>query len=237
MSNDDLRRLLTDDLPRPPHSLLAAPLERIHRRARRRRYGTVASAAALVVVISAGAAMGLDAYRNNASAPLGAGDACAGSALPTAAVSPALTVATPQPGNAASLSQLADAVHRLGEDQHRTTYAGLIMDTDLDRVLVWRIPSPEFDQALADLPGHEKIVTMCATHSYADLMTTVDRLTADQDYWKAQGLTLHQFGPEYKDNCVLVTTEDPARARTELTARYPNLPLCFAYGTGQRLDK
>ncbi|MCP2323518.1 hypothetical protein HDA40_002025 [Hamadaea flava] len=236
MSNDDLRRLLTDDLPEPPASLSTAPLENIHRRARRRQI-SITSAAALVVLITAGVAIGVEAYRGGALAPLFGSDACAGSTLPTTPMSPAPGEATPQPGGSAGLSELADAVHRLGDDQYRTTYAGLIMDTEHDRVLVWRIPSREFDRAVAAMPGHEKIVMMCATHSYADLLATTDQLLADQEYWKSRGLALNQFGPEYRDNCVLVTTLDPVRAQAELTARYPKLPLCFTYGAGEQLAR
>jgi hypothetical protein len=200
----------------------------------RHLYGIGASALVLVLATVVGSVMALQDARGNEDSRNSL-EECGRPVPATTSTSPALTGPTPNPTNAYELSRLADEIHRVGQEDFPEVYAGVIMDTDIDRLLVWRKPSVEFDAILAASQDREKIVTLCARYSYEQLLGAVSQLTADYEYWKAQGLTLHQFGPDYKQNCVLVSTEDPGRAKVKLTARYPDLPLCFEYG--DRVDR
>jgi hypothetical protein len=231
MNHEILKELLHGDLTPPPPRLAIVPLAEIRRRALRRRRMTAGLSTVAVFALIAAVGTAYSQATNGGPAEF-ADDRCGGAAPSLAAPAQPLLGATPQPSNAASLSEITNSVHVLAESRFADFYAGVAMDTETDRVSVWRKPSAEFDRALKALPGHDKIDIYCAPHSLKGLLEVSETLSQDATYWETQGLPLYRFGPRVDGTCVEVFVTDPEHAAKELGRHYPGLPLCFAKSKG-----
>jgi hypothetical protein len=224
MTEEELRQLLKGDVA-PPPEVRTPPLARVKRRARRHRRLTAGFSAVAVCAFAA-----LMATFLRGSSPTVATEQCGGQIPVFGSIKPSMVGATPQPANAGSLSEITNAAGMLGESRYPESFAGVAMDTDTDRVTVWRIYSPDFDRELRTLPGQEKIVIRCADHSLRELLTLMEALVADGEYWKGQGLPVNRAGPRVDGSCVEIYSTDPTRYEAAFTAHYPGAPLCFPEG-------
>jgi hypothetical protein len=221
---EELRQLLKGDMA-PPPEVRTPDLARVKRRAKSRRRLTAGLAAAALCAVTI-----LGATTLRGSAPMVATEQCGGQIPVFGSIRPSMVGATPQPANAGSLSEITNAAGVLGESRYPESFAGVAMDTETDRVTVWRIYSPDFDRELRALPGQEKIVIRCADHSLRELLALMEKLVADGEYWQGQGLPVHRAGPRIDGSCVEIYSTDPPRWEAAFTAHYPGAPLCFLEG-------
>ncbi|MEU7903030.1 hypothetical protein [Actinoplanes sp. NPDC049118] len=131
----------------------------------------------------------------------------------------------------ATPAPLAAAIARIdtgGRADHAASYAGLEVDQQHVRVIVYRVPSAEFDDFIRFSAENMCIVVRDALHSLADLTGWQDRIVADLAAWGAEGVHISSVVARYDGAGVEVGTRDVDLARIELPRRYGrNAPLVF----------
>jgi hypothetical protein len=115
-----------------------------------------------------------------------------------------------------------------GRGDFKDSYAGLEVDQQLVRAVVYRVPSARFDDFIRQAAENACIVVRNAPHSVADLSTWNDRVVADLAFWTARGIRIVTIGGRHDGTAVEIGTQDVDRARLELPARYGSrAPLVF----------
>ena len=132
------------------------------------------------------------------------------------------------PATPAELDAAIGRIDRGGRDAYPDSYAGLEVDQHLVRAVVYRVPSPPFDDFIRRAAGNTCIVVRDAPHSVADLSDWHDRVLADLSFWTARGIRIVTIGARHDGSGVEIGTPDVDRARLELPARYGSrAPLVF----------
>ncbi|MFI6824199.1 hypothetical protein ACIBJE_25150 [Micromonospora sp. NPDC050187] len=123
----------------------------------------------------------------------------------------------------------AAAVEHEGRHNHPEAYAGVAIDPTVGTVIVHRIPSVAFDDAVRRvLPPSAAVRYVDAEYSEGHLAAWTAEVVADTDYWRERGVELNLVGSK-PGQCVLVGVEDPARDAASIGARYPGWPLCVEH--------
>lgn len=126
---------------------------------------------------------------------------------------------------------LAAAMARIdagGRADHAASYAGLEVDQQRVRAVVYRVPSAEFDDFIRLSAENTCIVVRDAAHSLAELAAWNDRVVADLDAWREYGVRISSVVARHDGVGVEVGTRDVERARAELPRRYgSSAPLVF----------
>jgi hypothetical protein len=168
---------------------------------------------------------------NQAGAPSGDGLVrTAGCGLPTTA--PAMTVdGTPQPANQGALDEIADRIQAGSAGRFSGIYTGVEIRSQSSRVRVYRVPSPDFDAWILKDFAAVCVELADSSHSRQELTALQQRIAADVEYWKAQGIAINSIAVATDGSGVQVTTTDVAKASAELPARYgANAPITITYG-------
>jgi hypothetical protein len=100
------------------------------------------------------------------------------------------------------------------------SFAGVALDQDHGRLLVYRVPSPKFDQAIGQQLTGAPYLLVDAAHSARQLHSVADRVRADRDYWQAHGVAVNSISPLADGSCVEVGTDSPATAKAPFAQRY-----------------
>ncbi|OZV75729.1 hypothetical protein CA850_28245 [Micromonospora echinospora] len=126
----------------------------------------------------------------------------------------------------------AAAVEHEGQQHHPEVYAGVAIDPILGTVVVHRVPSAAFDDAVRRLlPPSAAVRYVDAVYPERELAAWAAEVVADIDYWRERGVELNLVGSR-PGQCVLVGTEDPVRDAASIGARYPGWPLCVEHDGG-----
>lgn len=127
-----------------------------------------------------------------------------------------------------ALSDAADVVDRVG-GRWPDVYADVSLDVPAGVLLVHRIPSAGFDEAVRQLGLHITVRFVDAQHSARALARWVEQVSADMDYWRQRDVAVYEVGPTI-GKCVSVGVGDPHRDTAAVTAHYPGVPLCVEQG-------
>lgn len=143
------------------------------------------------------------------------------------------------PTHSSGLQQLnarAEAAADLGRRGYPNSYAGVAVNGATDTVIVYRVPDPAYDHALA-IAVHGRLDIRDVTHSGVALDHWVDTLIADLDYWTDRGTPVNAVGPRPTDDCVLVGLDHPDRDGPVVRAHYPAASslLCIEHSGGADL--
>ncbi|MFG1918089.1 hypothetical protein [Micromonospora sp. NPDC048898] len=156
-------------------------------------------------------------------------------ALPAACASPSASAVPSVPHAEQSywpaqdaLNDAAEAVDGVGE-RWPDVYADVSLDVPAGVLLVHRIPSAGFDEAVRQLGVHVTVRFVDAQHSARALDRWVEQIAADMDYWRQRGVAVYEVGPTI-GKCVSVGVGDPQRDAAAVTAHYPGVPLCVEQG-------
>jgi hypothetical protein len=115
-----------------------------------------------------------------------------------------------------------------GRADHAASYAGLEVDQQHVRAIVYRVPSAEFDDFIRFSAENTCIVVRDAVHGLAELTVWHDRVVADLAAWEAEGVRISTVVARHDGTGVEVGTPDVDLARIELPRRYGhNAPLIF----------
>ncbi|MGI5243314.1 hypothetical protein [Dactylosporangium sp. CA-139066] len=183
-----LQNLADDVIPNgDPYTLVQA--RAVHtRRLRRARAGSLAvGLAALVAVTGTGIAQLDRPHRNVPGAPTAATPACA-TTRTLAAPTPG---GTPIPANQQRLNDLALQIEADAGARFPHSYTGVEIDTAADLVRVYRVPDPSLDRWLFDTYPSTCVVLIDTAHARAELLALQQRIIADREFWKSQGVTVY----------------------------------------------
>jgi hypothetical protein len=115
-----------------------------------------------------------------------------------------------------------------GRGDFKDSYAGLEVDQQRVRALVYRVPSAGFDEFIRQAADTACIVVRDAPYSVGALTVWHDRVLADLAFWTARGIRIATIGARHDGSGVEIGTQDLERARLELPARYGSrAPLVF----------
>jgi hypothetical protein len=108
------------------------------------------------------------------------------------------------------------------------SYAGLEVDQQRVRAVVYRVPSAAFDQFIRIAAEDTCVVVRDAAHPIAELTAWHDRVVADLPRWAGRGLHISTVGPRHDGVGIEIGTTDVARTRVELLTAYGRrAPLIF----------
>jgi hypothetical protein len=119
-------------------------------------------------------------------------------------------------------SDAAAQVERLGA-AHADQYAGV--EVGADGLVVHRKPGGGFDEAVRAALTGVTVSFRDATHSRVELAALADRILADRDYWKAQGVPLWTVGARHDGTGVEVGTPAGRKLLAGARKRYGDAPI------------
>jgi hypothetical protein len=124
------------------------------------------------------------------------------------------------PTTPAALDAAIARIDQGGRKDFPESYAGVEVDQNHVRAVVYRVPSAGFDDFIRQAAGTTCIVVRDAPHSAADLSVWHDRVVADLSFWTTRGIRIVTVGSRHDGSGVEVGTQDAGHARLELPARY-----------------
>ncbi|GLL06906.1 hypothetical protein [Dactylosporangium matsuzakiense] len=136
--------------------------------------------------------------------------------------------ATPMPADNLDLTTTANQIERAALAQFPESYTGVAIDTEHDVVTVYRVPGSELDRWLRGAFPSTCLVLADAPRAKAELDSLMDRIAADLQYWRSQGVILIGMTWRYETGIVEfgTTAEDLDLARQLVPARYgPDAPI------------
>src|SRR3712207_2039879 len=88
-------------------------------------------------------------------------------------------------------------IDRVGRSSFAESYAGLEVDQQQVRAIVYRVPSSEFDDAVRRSGDGVCVEVRDAVHSLAALTAWHDRVVGDLDSWAADGVRIVSVGARH----------------------------------------
>lgn len=126
------------------------------------------------------------------------------------------------------LQAVISRIERDGKAEFASSFAGVEIDQEQARAIVYRVPSTAFDDFIRKAAEDSCVVVRDARHSTKDLAGWHDRVLADLPYWTDRGLRIVSFGARHDGSGVEVGVRDVEEARSAMLARYgPGAPLIF----------
>ena len=115
-----------------------------------------------------------------------------------------------------------------GRDRYAVSYAGIELDQEHVRAVVYRVPSAAFDKYIRNNAEDTCIEVRDAPHALAELTALHDRVVADLSMWEERGIRISTVGPRHDGVGVEIGTEDVERARQQMPVVYGvQAPLIF----------
>jgi hypothetical protein len=132
------------------------------------------------------------------------------------------------PGTPAGLDAVISRIEAAGKGEFAASFAGIEVDQERVRAIVYRVPSATFDDFVRTAAEDACVVVRDADHSTEELAGWHDRVLADLPYWTHRGVRIVSFGARHDGTGLEVGVRDVEEARRELLARYGgNAPLIF----------
>jgi hypothetical protein len=132
------------------------------------------------------------------------------------------------PATPAALEAAMARIDAAGRAGHAGSYAGIEVDQQRVRAIVYRVPSAEFDDFIRLSAENTCIVVRDAAHSLAELAGWHDRIVADLGAWQAGGIRITSVVARHDGAGVEIGTDDVDLARGEMPMRYgSSAPLVF----------
>ncbi|MEV6602241.1 hypothetical protein AB0M36_36130 [Actinoplanes sp. NPDC051346] len=126
---------------------------------------------------------------------------------------------------------LAAAMARIdagGRADHAGSYAGLEVDQERVRAIVYRVPSAEFDDFIRQAAQDTCVFVRDAEHSLSELQGWQAHIAADLDLWKSRGVRISTISARHDGVGVEIGTQDVDRARHQMPRQYGRTaPLIF----------
>jgi hypothetical protein len=124
----------------------------------------------------------------------------------------------------------ATRVDRMGRERFPDVYAGVELREQ--RVVIFRMPSAPFDQAVQELRLPVETESHDAPYSARTLEGLAQRVVADIEFWKGQGIQIMSVGSRPDGTAVEVGTPQAAQLGPQLPGRYGTNPPALAEPIG-----
>ncbi|MEV4707540.1 hypothetical protein [Actinoplanes sp. NPDC049316] len=132
------------------------------------------------------------------------------------------------PATPAALAAAMNRIDAGGRAEHAASYAGLEVDQQRVRAIVYRVPSAPFDDFIRQAAEDTCIFVRDAPYSLQDLTAWHDRVRADLEAWRARGVRISSIASRHDGAGVEIGTQDVSRARHDLPRHYGRrAPLIF----------
>jgi hypothetical protein len=118
------------------------------------------------------------------------------------------------------LAAAMERIDRGGRERFGDSFAGLEVDQQRVRAIVYRVPSAAFDDYIRGSAEDSCVVVRDAAHGVTELTGWHDRVVADLPYWTAQGIRITTVGSRHDGVGVEIGTRDPGPARSAFKERY-----------------
>jgi hypothetical protein len=126
------------------------------------------------------------------------------------------------------LDAVMNTIDQAGRARFPESFAGLEVDQEQVRAIVYRKPSAAFDDFIRKSAAEECIQVRDAAHSTADLAVWHDRVLADLPYWAHHDVQIVSVGARHDGSGVEIGARDARKASEDLLARYgAQAPLIF----------
>ncbi|HEX5202568.1 hypothetical protein ACFQS1_08670 [Paractinoplanes rhizophilus] len=126
------------------------------------------------------------------------------------------------------LEAVMGRIDQAGRARFAESYAGIEVDQERVRAIVYRVPSAAFDDFIRTSAEDACVVVRDAGHSTKDLTLWHDRVLADLPYWTERGVRIVSLGARHDGSGVELGVRDVEEARRQLLARYGvKAPLIF----------
>lgn len=126
------------------------------------------------------------------------------------------------------LEAVMGRIEQAGRGAFADSFAGVEVDQEKVRAIVFRVPSAAFDDFIRTSAEDACVVVRDAEHSTKDLTVWHDRVLADLPYWSEQGVRIVSIGAQHDGRGVEIGVRDVGEARRQLLSRYgAKAPLIF----------
>lgn len=132
------------------------------------------------------------------------------------------------PTTPVELAAAMERIERAGREEFAESFAGIEVDQERVRAIVYRVPAEAFDDFVRRTAESSCIVVRNARHSAEALDAWHDRVIAELAFWSHRGLHIVSVGARHDGSGVEIGTDDVDKARQELLGRYgADAPLIF----------
>jgi hypothetical protein len=107
-----------------------------------------------------------------------------------------------------------------GRAAYAHSYAGIEVDQEQVRAIVYRVPSAKFDKFIRNSAEDTCIEVLDAPHGLTELTAWHDRIVADLPMWAARGVRIFTVGARHDGTGVEIGTPDVELARHEFPTVY-----------------
>ncbi|MEJ2858689.1 MULTISPECIES: hypothetical protein [unclassified Saccharothrix] len=137
---------------------------------------------------------------------------------------PATTTSAPvQQGDDPAVQSAAQALEPMLQSKFKGTYSGLVADGVDGAIVVYRVPDEALDKAAREAAPDVRLKFVDSVYPLSKMESVVERLNADADYWKSQGVQLTTWAPAVDGSGVNVTTVAGESDRPKLVERYGDI--------------
>ncbi|MET8277810.1 hypothetical protein [Micromonospora sp. NPDC005174] len=162
--------------------------------------------------------------------------ACAAASPTTPQSPPALT--TPAPAQSYwpvqdVLMAAAGTVETHAARNWSRAYTSVSLDVPGGVLLVHRVPTPGFDAEIRPLARGVTVRFVDAAYSARTLDGWFERVQADMDYWRRQGVMIHSLwwnGEGSTGRCLTAEVGNPQRDAVLITRHYADMSICVRQG-------
>jgi len=132
------------------------------------------------------------------------------------------------PATPAALAAAMNRIDQGGRADHAASYAGLEVDQERVRAIVYRVPSAPFDDFIRQAAEDTCVFVRDAPHSLEELTAWHDRVATDLEAWRARGIRISSIAARHDGAGVEIGTQDVDRARKDMPRQYGRwAPLIF----------
>ncbi|WP_067508719.1 hypothetical protein [Actinoplanes sp. TFC3] len=111
-------------------------------------------------------------------------------------------------------------IDKAGRSEHAASYAGIEVDQERVRAIVYRVPSAPLDDLIRQAAENTCVFVRDAEHGLDELNAWHDRVRDDIAAWKSRGIFIATISARHDGAGVEVGTPDVQRARVELPEHY-----------------
>ena len=132
------------------------------------------------------------------------------------------------PATPAALAAAMARIDEGGRANHAASYAGLEVDQQRVRAIVYRVPSAPFDDFIRQAAEDTCVFVRDAPYSLEELTAWHDRVVTDLNAWRARGVRISSIAARHDGAGVEIGTQDVDAARRDMPRQYGRYaPLIF----------